>query len=114
MGLLLLRRRHDDHWLDVARYADSGGFEYDMHRPNAWRYRDYVIRAFNDDKPYDQFLVEQIAGDEMDGKIDGQPGRDRLPADGPARAVPREGQPRAPLRLPRRDSRRRSARARWG
>ncbi len=61
--------RYGRHWLDVARYADSGGFEYDVHRPNAWRYRDYVIRAFNDDKPFDQFLVEQIAGDEMDGKI---------------------------------------------
>jgi hypothetical protein len=60
--------RYGRHWLDVARYADSGGFEYDVHRPNAWRYRDYVIRAFNDDKPFDQFLVEQIAGDEMDGK----------------------------------------------
>src|SRR5262245_3071099 len=55
-------------WLDVARYADSAGFEYDMHRPNAWRYRDYVIKSFNEDKPYDRFLVEQIAGDEMDGK----------------------------------------------
>jgi uncharacterized protein DUF1553/uncharacterized protein DUF1549 len=60
--------RYGRHWLDVARYADSGGFEYDVHRPNAWRYRDYVIRAFNDDKPFDQFLIEQIAGDEMDGK----------------------------------------------
>jgi hypothetical protein len=57
-------------WLDIARYADSAGFEYDMHRPNAWRYRDYVIKAFNDDKPYDRFLVEQIAGDEMDGRTD--------------------------------------------
>jgi cytochrome c553 len=53
------------HWLDVVRYADSGGFEYDRDRPNAWRYRDYVIRAFNDDKPYDRFLREQIAGDEI-------------------------------------------------
>src|SRR4051812_40531155 len=55
-------------WLDVARYADSAGFEYDTHRPNAWRYRDYVIKSFNDDKPYDRFLIEQIAGDEMDGR----------------------------------------------
>ncbi len=60
--------RYGRMWLDVARYADSAGFEYDVHRPNAWRYRDYVINAFNDDKPYDTFLVEQIAGDEMDGK----------------------------------------------
>jgi hypothetical protein len=60
--------RYGRHWLDVARYADSAGFEYDVHRPNAWRYRDYVIKAFNADTPYDRFLVEQIAGDEMDGK----------------------------------------------
>jgi hypothetical protein len=54
------------HWLDVARYADSNGFEHDFDRPNAWRYRDYVIRAFNEDKPYDVFLKEQLAGDELD------------------------------------------------
>lgn len=53
------------HWLDVARYADSNGFEHDFDRPNAWRYRDYVIRAFNEDKPYDVFLREQLAGDEI-------------------------------------------------
>ena len=56
------------HWLDVVRYADSGGFANDFERPNAWRYRDYVIRAFNSDKPYDQFVREQIAGDELDAK----------------------------------------------
>ena len=48
------------------RYADSAGFANDFERPNAWRYRDYVIRSFNDDKPYDQFIREQIAGDEID------------------------------------------------
>ena len=53
------------HWLDLVRYAETDGFEYDTHRPDAWRYRDYVIRAFNRDKPYDQFLREQIAGDEL-------------------------------------------------
>jgi mono/diheme cytochrome c family protein len=51
------------HWLDLASYADSHGFELDYPRPHAWRYRDYVIQAFNDDKPYDRFLREQIAGD---------------------------------------------------
>jgi hypothetical protein len=51
------------HWLDLANYADSHGFELDYPRPHAWHYRDYVIRAFNDDKPYDQFLMEQLAGD---------------------------------------------------
>jgi hypothetical protein len=53
------------HWLDVARYADSNGFEHDFDRPNAWRYRDYVIRAFNQDKPWNDFIREQIAGDEL-------------------------------------------------
>ena len=55
------------HWLDVAGYADSEGgkLSADIPRPHAWRYRDYVIRAFNNDKPYDRFLLEQIAGDEL-------------------------------------------------
>ena len=53
------------HWLDVARYADSDGFKADATRPHIWRYRDYVIEAFNDDKPYDRFIREQIAGDEL-------------------------------------------------
>ena len=52
-------------WLDIVRYADTNGFEIDAERANAWRYRDYVIRAFNQDKPYDQFIREQIAGDEI-------------------------------------------------
>lgn len=51
------------HWLDVARFNESQGYERDKHRPNAWRYRDYVIRSFNQNKPYDQFVREQIAGD---------------------------------------------------
>ena len=53
------------HWLDLARYAESDGFREDATRPNAWRYRDYVIKSFNDDKPYDRFVQEQIAGDEL-------------------------------------------------
>ncbi len=51
------------HWLDVVRYAESNGYEADAERPHAWRYRDYVVRAFNDDKPFDRFLTEQLAGD---------------------------------------------------
>lgn len=53
------------HWLDLVRYADSDGYRADGYRPNAWRYRDYVIQSFNDDKPYDRFVQEQLAGDEL-------------------------------------------------
>ncbi|MGB0578745.1 MAG: DUF1553 domain-containing protein [Limisphaerales bacterium] len=55
--------RYARHWLDIAHYADTHGFERDKRRPHAWRYRDYVIKAINDDRPYDRFLREQIAGD---------------------------------------------------
>ncbi|MEM7013309.1 MAG: PSD1 and planctomycete cytochrome C domain-containing protein, partial [Verrucomicrobiota bacterium] len=57
--------RWAQHWLDVARYADTAGFSNDYERSNMWRYRDYVIRSLNNDKPYDQFIVEQVAGDEL-------------------------------------------------
>jgi hypothetical protein len=57
--------RQARHWLDLARYADSTGFQNDATRPNMWRYRDYVIAAFNADKPYDRFVREQLAGDEL-------------------------------------------------
>ena len=60
--------RWAQHWLDVVRFAESDGFEYDTHRSDAWRYRDYVIRSIREDKPYDQFLREQLAGDEIDPK----------------------------------------------
>src|SRR5215471_3104100 len=72
------------HWLDLARFAESDGFAIDGERPTAWRYRDYVIRAFNSDKPYDRFVQEQLAGDELpapDGAKGGGPNRsDRLVA----------------------------------
>jgi len=58
--------RMAQHWLDVTRYADTSGFANDYERGNAWRYRDYVVRSFNTDKRYDQFVREQIAGDELD------------------------------------------------
>ncbi len=58
--------RWGQHWLDVARYADTCGYSNDYERSNAWRFRDYVIRSINDDKPYDRFILEQIAGDELD------------------------------------------------
>lgn len=57
--------RWAQHWLDLVRYAESDGYRLDSYRPNVWPYRDYVISAFNDDKPYDQFVREQIAGDEI-------------------------------------------------
>jgi hypothetical protein len=57
------------HWLDVIRFAESNGFETNRERPNAWRFRDYVIAAFNDDKPYDQFIREQIAGDTLGAAV---------------------------------------------
>lgn len=53
------------YWLDLVRFAESDGYKADSFRPNAWRYRDYVIAAFNQDKPYDQFIREQLAGDEL-------------------------------------------------
>jgi len=54
------------HWLDLVRYADSGGYEYDNERLNAYRFRDWVIRAFNQDMPYNRFVLDQLAGDEID------------------------------------------------
>jgi hypothetical protein len=53
-------------WLDVVRYAETNSFERDGPKPNAWKYRDYVIQSLNEDKPYDQFLQEQLAGDELE------------------------------------------------
>src|SRR5262249_18634438 len=55
------------HWLDLVRYAETNGYERDGPKPFAWRYRDYVIRSFNADKPYNRFLKEQLAGDELPG-----------------------------------------------
>jgi len=56
------------HWLDVVRWAESNGHQHNRDRPQAWRYRDYVVDAFNSDRPFDQFLLEQIAGDELEPK----------------------------------------------
>ncbi|PWU05463.1 MAG: hypothetical protein C5B51_14465 [Terriglobia bacterium] len=71
-------------WLDVARYSDSTGYEYDYDVSEAWRYRDYVIKAFNENKPYNQFILEQLAGDELD-----KPTFDSLTATGFVRLGPR-------------------------
>ncbi len=78
------------HWLDVVRYADSSGFANDYERGNTWRYRDYVIRAFNEDKPYDQFIREQIAGDELPPDRTKTPESERLIATGFLRMGPWE------------------------
>jgi hypothetical protein len=53
------------HWLDLVRYADSNGYEHDNSKPNVWRYRDYIIDSLNADKPYNRFVLEQLAGDEL-------------------------------------------------
>ncbi len=57
--------RWAQHWLDLAHYADSNGFELDAERPDAWRYRDWVVKALNDDLPFDRFVSLQLAGDEL-------------------------------------------------
>lgn len=68
---LLEDQRYGEHWarfwLDLVRYSESDGWNQDAYRPDMWRYRDYVVDAFNDDKPYPQFVREQLAGDEIDG-----------------------------------------------
>jgi hypothetical protein len=77
--------RWAQHWLDLAHYADSNGFELDAERPDAWRYRDWVVRALGADMPYDRFLMLQVAGDDL------APGdRDALIATGFCRCGPRE------------------------
>src|SRR5262249_49960136 len=59
------------HWLDLVRFAETNSYERDNPKPSTWRYRDYVIRSFNDDKPDDRFLKEQLAGDEMQADAPG-------------------------------------------
>lgn len=76
------------HWLDLVRYAESNSFERDGTKPFVWRYRDYVIRSFNADKPYDQFLVEQLAGDEIQDST-----RDSIIATGYYRLGPWQDEP---------------------
>src|SRR5262245_16343188 len=66
--------RWAQHWLDVARYAESNGYELDAERPHAWHYRDYVVQVFNADKPFDRFVIEQMAGDLLAMGLPGPPG----------------------------------------
>jgi hypothetical protein len=90
------------HWLDVARYTESQGFEYDKLREQAWHYRDYVIRSFNEDKPYERFMKEQIAGDVLEPvSIDGIVGASLLvcgPGTRPAIARPTPPKKPSPAR----------------
>ncbi len=62
----LYGERWGQHWLDLVRYGESDGYRQDAYRPDAWRFRDYVVKSFNTDKPYDRFVREQLAGDELD------------------------------------------------
>jgi Protein of unknown function (DUF1553)/Protein of unknown function (DUF1549) len=80
--------RWAQHWLDVVRFGESNGYEADGDRPHAWRYRDYVARSFNADKPYDQFLTEQIAGDELAAGKDPRAAADLWVASGLHRCGP--------------------------
>ncbi|QJW99965.1 DUF1549 and DUF1553 domain-containing protein [Frigoriglobus tundricola] len=75
------------HWLDVVRFAETNGYEADAERPHAWRYRDYVVKSFNADTPYDRFVREQIAGDEL-ADADGPPNPELLIATGMHRCGP--------------------------
>ncbi|MBE7504122.1 MAG: DUF1553 domain-containing protein [Verrucomicrobiales bacterium] len=78
-------------WLDVVRYSDSNGFDWDEFRPAAWRFRDYVVRSFNADKPFDVFLREQLAGDELlEGPPTAAAEQDRLIATGYLRLGPQD------------------------
>lgn len=80
--------RQAQHWLDVVRFAESNGYEMDGDRPHAWRYRDYVVRSFNADKPYNRFLIEQIAGDELAAQQDPRTAAELLVAAGLHRCGP--------------------------
>src|SRR5262249_12514064 len=72
LGSPAFGERWGRHWLDVARYGESTGSSRNVPYPHAWRYRDFVIDAFNKDKPYDQFIREQIAGDLLPAECDRQ------------------------------------------
>jgi hypothetical protein len=87
------------YWLDLARYADTAGYEGDPDLPHAWRYRDYVIDAFNNDKPYDLFIKEQVAGDEFEEIM----GAGELPSASPERVVAMTFLRLAPFTEPRGD-----------
>jgi hypothetical protein len=92
---LLASPRYGEHqarlWMDAIRYSDSNGFDWDEFRPRAWRFRDYLIRAFNADKPFDQFIREQLAGDELfDGAPKNEKEQEYLVATGYLRMGPQD------------------------
>lgn len=80
------------YWLDLVRYADSSGYERDAEKPYSWKYRDYVIRAFNEDRPYTQFVTEQLAGDELPNRTE-----ETLAATGLLRVGTWDDEPNDPL-----------------
>ncbi len=84
------------HWLDLVRFAETNSYERDGPKPNAWRYRDYVIKSLNEDKPYDQFVMEQLAGDELlqSARVSGTPALDVGANNSYTAAVSRHGSPR--------------------
>ncbi len=89
---LLASRAFAEHWarmwLDVVRYADSAGYDWDEYRPEAYRYRDYVIDSLHNDKPFDRFVREQLAGDELAGEIEDEEDQEQLVATGFLRIGP--------------------------
>ena len=86
--------RWGQHWLDLAHYADSNGFELDAERPDAWRYRDWVVTLLNADLPYDRFLMLQLAGDDVSARRSRRPDRHRLLPLRSARGRGRQRHPR--------------------
>ena len=85
------------HWLDLVRFAETNGYERDGIKPFAWRYRDYVIGSFNQDKPFDRFVREQIAGDELPSRLDSKEEADRIIATGYHRLGIWDDEPADPL-----------------
>lgn len=85
------------HWLDLVRFAETNGYERDGIKPFAWRYRDYVISSFNQDKPFDRFVREQIAGDELPSRLDSKEEADRIIATGYHRLGIWDDEPADPL-----------------
>jgi hypothetical protein len=94
--------RYGQFWLDLARFAETDGYEHDKVRGGAWKYRDWVIAAINADLPYDEFIQQQLAGDEGSGfGVQGsEKGEGQAPREGEAPAEPAKGNPQSAIRHP--------------